>query len=172
MTLQGPCRGLPVSWPIYYHHRRGAERKKPGGRHYRRSRTSLPPRRRTPPRTRVGTREHTYATPRSAVGICDHSHAHGSRTRTIPDHTSHQSVTGQRSTALTVIFSRQSPSRLGQPTEPRGGHTRSLLRMAVGHCSLDHAHHPHGVGAGAGSALSRPSWAACLAQRPRSCDNQ
>ena len=135
-------------------------------------RTLTSARRRGPPRTRVGTREHTYATPRSAVGVCDHSHAHGSRTRTAPDHISHQPVTGQRSTALTVIFSRQPPSRLGQPTEPQGGHTRSLLRTAVGHCSLDHAHHPHGVGAGAGCALSRPSWAAALAQRPRSCDNQ
>ena len=106
------------------------------------------------------------------MGVCDHSHAHGSRTRTKPDHTSHQPVTGQRSTALTVIFSRQPPSRLGQPTEPRGGHTRSLLRTAVGHCSLGHAHRPHGVGAGAGCALSRPSWAATLAHRPRSCGNQ
>ena len=132
---------------------------------------SGPPRRRDPPRTRVGTREHTYATPRSAVGVCDHFHAHGSRTRTAPDHTSHQPVTGQRSTALTVIFSRQPPSRLGQPTEPRGGHTRSLLRTAVGHCSLGHAHRPHGVGALADSALSRPSWAAFLARRSRLCDN-
>ena len=135
-------------------------------------RTLTSARRRTPPRTRVGTREHTYATPRSAVSVCEHSHAHGSRTRTAPDHTSHQPVTGQRSTALTVIFSRQPPSRLGQPTEPQGGHTRSLLRTAVGHCSLGHAHRPHGVGAGAGCALSRPSWAAALAQRPRSCGNQ
>ena len=136
------------------------------------SRTLTSARRRDPPRTHVGTREHTYATPRSAVGVRDHSHAHGSRTRTKPDHTSHQTVTGQGFTALTVIFSRQPPSRLGQPTEPRGGHTRSLLRTAVGHCSLGHAHRPHGVGAGAGCALSRPSWADPLAQRPRLCDNQ
>ena len=58
------------------------------------------------------------------------------------------------------------------PTEPRGSHTRSLFREAMGHCSPGHPHSPHGAGSGAGCALSRPSWTATLAHRPRSSDNQ
>ena len=55
-------------------------------------------------------------------------------------------------------------SRPGPPTEPRDSHTRSLFQTTVGHRSLGHAHRPYGVGALAGSALSRPRWAAILAR--------
>ena len=110
-------------------------------------------------------------TPRPDTLVPDGFCAHGSRTRTVPDYPSHQPVTGRRYTGLTVTFSRPAAEQAHPPTEPRGGHIRSLFRTAVGHCSLGHAHSPHGVGAGAGCALSRPSWAAALAQRPHSCDN-
>ncbi len=112
--------------------------------------------------------ELTCVTPRPDTLVPDRSHAHGSRTRTVPDYPSHQPVTGRRYTGLTVTFSRPAAEQAHPPFEPRGGHSRSLSWVAMGDRSLGHAHSPHGVGAGAGCALSRPSWAATLAQRPRS----
>ncbi len=116
--------------------------------------------------------ERTCATPQSDTLVPDRSHAHGSRTWTVTDYHSHQTVTGRRYTGLTVTFSRPAAEQAHPPFEPRGGHSRSLFRTAVGHCRLDHAHRPLSVGTGAGCALSRPSWAATLAHRPRSCGNQ
>ena len=116
--------------------------------------------------------ELTCATPRPDTLVPDGSHAHGSRPRSAPDYPSHQLVTGRRCTGLTVTFSRPAAEQAHPPFESRGGHTRSLFRTAVGHSSLGHAHSPHGAGAGAGCALSRSSWAATLAHRPRSCGNQ
>ena len=122
-----------------------------------------PPRAGTPSRGRRPP-ERTCATPRPDTLVPDGSYAHGSRIRTVRDYPSRQPVTGRRYTGLTVTFSRPAAEQPHPPTEPRGGHIRSLFRTAVGHCSLGHAHSPHGVGAGAGCALSRPSWAATLAQ--------
>ena len=115
--------------------------------------------------------ERTCTTLPSAVGVCERSHAHGSRTRTVPNGPSRQPLTSRRFTGPTVTFSRPAASRFRTPTGPRGSHSRSVLKMTVGHCSLGHAHHPHGVGAGAGCALSRPSGGASLARRSRLCDN-
>ena len=115
--------------------------------------------------------ERTCATPQPDTLVPDRSYAHGSRTRTVPDYPSHQPVTGRRYTGLTVTFSRPAAEQAHPPTEPRGSHTRSLFREAMGHRSLGYAHLPHGVGAGADCSLSRPSWAASLARRLRLCDN-
>ena len=106
--------------------------------------------------------ERTCTTLPSAVGVCERSHAHGSRTWTVPNGPSRQPLTIRQFTGPTVTFSRPAASRFRTPTGPRGGHSRSVLKMTVGHCSLGHAHHPHGVGAGAGCALSRSSGGATL----------
>ena len=115
--------------------------------------------------------ERTCATPQPDTLVPDRSYAHVSRIWTVHDYPSHQAVTGRRFTGLTVTFSRPAAEQAHPPTEPRGSHTRSLFREAMGHRSLGHAHLPHGVGAGADCALSRPSWAASLARRLRLCDN-
>ena len=52
------------------------------------------------------------------------------------------------------------------------GHARSALPTPEADRNGHLAHHPHGTCAGAGCALSRPSWAASLARRLRLCDNQ
>ena len=131
------------------------------------SRPFFHPLRSHPPPGRRQAPERTCATPQSDTLVPDRSHAHGSRTWTVPDYPSHQPVTGRRYTGLTVTFSRPAAEQAHPPTEPRGSHTRSLFREAMGHRSLGHAHLPHGVGAGADCALSRPSWTAILAHRLR-----
>ena len=44
--------------------------------------------------------------------------------------------------------------------------SRHVLWTTTGPCSLQLAHHPGCAGAGAGSALTWPHWAAALARRP------
>ena len=110
----------------------------------------------------------TCATPRPDTRVLDRSHAHANRTRSVCDRTGRHPVTVRRYTGLTVTFSRPAESRFEPRTGLEMGHSRSVPRTAVGHRSRGLAHHPHGAGAGAGCALSRPSWAAYLAQRPRS----
>ena len=55
-------------------------------------------------------------------------------------------------------------------SEPRtaseGVHARPLMRSAVSHFRLHPAHQPGRMGAGAGSVLTWPHWAAALARRP------
>ena len=125
-----------------------------------------------PPPIRAPAPERTYATPHAATHVHDRSHAHASRTRADTNRTHRQLVTARRYTGLTVTFSRPAESRLDTHTASEVEHTRSVLRSAVGRFSLDPAHHPCHAGAGAGCALSRPSWTASLAQRLRFCDNQ
>ena len=108
--------------------------------------------------------DRTCATLRPDTRVRDRSHAHTDRTRTSTDDVHHQLLTSQRYTALTVTFSRPAASRFGPRVGSEAWHARSVLRSAVGRCSLDPAHHPGGTGAGASSASSRPSRAACLAQ--------
>ena len=100
--------------------------------------------------------------------VHERCHAHGSRERTGPGHYHHRPVTGQPCTGLTVTFSRPAESRFEPRTGLEVGHSRSVPWTAVGHRSRGLAHHPHGVGAGAGCALGGPSCAPFLARRPRS----
>ena len=135
-------------------------------------RTTLSLHRRGPPLKAFRAREDTYATLRAAVRVQDRCHAHGSRVWTGPGHYHHRQVTSRPYTGLTVTFPAQPRVGLSRALSLEVGHGRSVPRTAVGHYSRVLAHHLHGVGAGAGCALSRPSWADPLAQRPRLCDNQ
>ena len=126
----------------------------------------------TPLPTRTAALELTCASPRPAIRVRDRSHARGIRTRTVPGHTAHQLANGQPYTGRTVTFSRPAASRSGPRSGHKEDHGRSVLWTTYGRRSLGRGHHPHGVGAGADCALGRPSWAATLAHRPRSCGNQ
>ena len=128
-------------------------------------------RRRKAQHIRSSAPERTYATPYADTHVRDRSYAHANRTRGGTDREHRQLVTARRYTGLTVTFSRPAESRLDTHTASEVEHTRSVLRSAVGRFSLDPAHHPCHAGAGAGCALSRPSWTASLAQRLRFCDN-
>ena len=79
------------------------------------------------------------------------------------NHIRHREVTGRRYTGLLVTFSRPIESTCAPCTGPEEERGRPVLQATVGRLRLGLAHHPRPVGAGAGSALSRPSWAAFLA---------
>ena len=100
-----------------------------------------------------------------AMRLPDRSHAPTNRTRDPPDHIRRQSVTGRSFTGLTATFSRPAENPLEPWTGSDPEHIRPVLRATVGRRNLHQAHHPGGAGAGAGSALTRPSGAAALAQR-------
>ena len=125
-----------------------------------------------PPRMSATARERTYVAARRATRVGDRSHAQSSRRGTGTNHIRHQEVTGRRYTGLLVTFSRPIESTCAPCTGPEEERGRPVLQATVGRLRLGLAHHPRPVGAGAGSALSRPSWAASLAHRPRSCGNQ
>ena len=158
-------------WLILPHHEVHVECKKLGSHHSKCYVTTIRSDVLTPPPTRTSALELTCASPRSTILVRDRSHAHASRTRADTNRTHRQLVTARRYTGLTVTFSRPAESRLDTHTASEVEHTRSVLRSAVGRFSLDPAYHPCHAGAGAGCALSRPSWTASLAQRLRFCDN-
>ena len=122
------------------------------------------------PVRRIAARERTHATcSRPAMRLRDRSHAPTSRTRSPPDHTRRQSVTGRSFTGPTATFSRPAKNPLEPWTASDPEHVRPAdLRTAVGRCDLHPARGlPGRTGAVAGPALARPSRAATVAARPQ-----
>ena len=122
---------------------------------------------RRPPPSAGSARERTHATSRPAMRLRDRSHGPTNRTRGPPDHTRHRLVTGRTFTGPTATFSRPAESPLEPWTGSDPEHVRPGLRTAVGRCDLHPARLPGRMGAVAGSALARPSWAATVAARPQ-----
>ena len=133
----------------------------------------FPPNREHPPYVpkvmNLSTRStHLWLTTLSTVSYA----AELSGTPIFTNHIRHREVTGRRYTGLLVTFSRPIESTCAPCTGPEEERGRPVLQATVGRFRLGLACHPRPVGAGASSALSRPSWAASLAHRPRSCGNQ
>ena len=127
--------------------------------------TTVRSRRKRPPSPAVSAPVRKHAIVRPAMRLRDRPNAHGNRTWTGPVDVQRQPVTSRSPTGVTVTFSRPAD----RPLEPRGRfvleHVRPVLRATMGRRNIHPARHPGRAGAGAGSALTRRSWAAALAQR-------
>ena len=127
--------------------------------------TTVRSRRKRPPSPAVSAPVRKHAIVRPAMRLRDRSNAHGNRTWTGPVDVQRQPVTSRSHTGLTVTFSRPAD----RPLQPGGRfileHVRPVLRATMGRRNLHPARHPGRAGAWSGSALTRPSWAAALAQR-------